>query len=168
MGRRQLQIWGAPQLLVVMKWFSGKVAIQIPFLQVQMESWPGAIWAWCQFVCASCIHWWRGVAVSIDICFTGVVSCCGGRRSKLFLAIEALWVNVDSFEHVHKLVRRCLLGLGVFTLATDPRKGWHSEYEAEDTHHSNTYWHCHCGGGKNEGKDSGGVGGQMEKNNSAK
>lgn len=46
MGRRQFQIRGAPHLLVVvMEWFGGDVAIQIPFLQIQMQGRSGIIWA---------------------------------------------------------------------------------------------------------------------------
>lgn len=145
MGGRQLQVWGAAYLLVVVvKWFGGEVAVQIPFLQIQMQGWSGTIWTCCQFTGASCTHWRHGVAVSINIRFTGVVCCCGGRCSKLLLATEALWVDVNPFEHVNKFVGWCLLGFGVFTLATDPGKGWHSEDKAKDTHHCYTHWHCHC------------------------
>lgn len=144
--RWQLQVWGAPHLLVVVvKWLGSEVAVQIPFLQIQMQRSSGPTWTWCQFVGASWTHWWRSVTVSINVSFTGVIRCCGSSCSKLLLATEALWVDVDSFEHVHKLVGRRLLSLCVFTLATDPRKGWHSEHKAEDTHHGYTYWHCNCG-----------------------
>lgn len=147
MGRWQLQVWGASHLLVVVvEWLGGDVAIQIPFLQIQMQSQSGTIWTWCQFTSAGRTHWWRSVAVSINVSFTGVVCCCGSRCSKLLLAAEAFRVDVDPFEHVHKLVGGRLLSFCVFSLATDPGKGWHSEDKAEDAHHSYTYWHSHCGG----------------------
>lgn len=150
-GRWQLQVWGAPHLLVVVvKWLGGDIAIQIPFLQIQMERRSGTTWTWHQFAGASRTHRWRSVTVSINVSFTGVVRCCGGRCSKLLLATEALWIDVDSFEHVHKLVGRRLLSFCVFPLATDPRKGWHSEDKAEDAHHCYTYWHGHCGGENRE------------------
>lgn len=63
------------------------------------------------------------MAVSVDICFTGVIDCCGGSCGKLLLATQAFRVDVYPFEHVHKLVWGRLLGFGVFALAADPSEG---------------------------------------------
>lgn len=141
--RRQFQVRGAPHLLVmVVKWLRGKVAIQIPFLQVQMKSLSGFVWTGRKFTVGRWNHQRCGVAVSINVGFTGVVGCCRGRSCKLLLATEAFWVDVDPFEHMHKLIGGCLLRLCVFTLAADPSEARHGKDKSKDAHHSNTHWHC--------------------------
>lgn len=120
MGRGQLQVWRAPHLLVmVMERFGGEVAVQIALLKIKMHGRSGAVWARCQFVGTRRTHW-RGLAVSVDVGFAAVGGCWGGGGCELLLAAQAFWVDVNPFQHVHKLVRRSLLGLGVFALTTDP------------------------------------------------
>ena len=58
--------------------------------------------------------------------------------SKLLFATQVFRININSLQHMHKLVRRSLVGLGRFSLTADPRKQRDCEDQAEcteDPHH---------------------------------